>query len=182
MANLNMINMDLSRNLYADAYINFLSSIPRPLMEDFAAQIADAGTAESVAQVYDQYLNFIVSEPDLFSLSMGKETYWALNSAQPKDEEIDAVVDRIVSGLFSVVVTMGESDKSQLESWTHLNSRRYPNNSLPARCSSRSDCSKTRSQAQRSRFEFERQPVFQSWSTARVRYCNSLFKTDSCHR
>lgn len=77
-------------------------------MEDFAAQIADAGTSESVAQVYDQYLNFIVGEPDLFSLEMGKNTYWALNSAQTKDDELDAVIERIVSGLFSVVVTMGE--------------------------------------------------------------------------
>ena len=76
-------------------------------MEDFAAQIAESGTSESVAQVYDQYLNFIVAEPDLFSLGLGKETYWALNSAQVKDEDLDTLVDRIVSGLFSVVVTMG---------------------------------------------------------------------------
>ena len=114
-ANLNLINQDLSRNLYSDAYINFLSSIPRPLMEDFAAQIAEAGTAESIAQVYDQYLNFIVGEPDLFSLAMGKEVYWALNSAQTKDEEIDAAVDRTVSGLFSVVVTMGVFSRSRLK-------------------------------------------------------------------
>ncbi|KAK4693151.1 sec1 family domain-containing protein 1, partial [Lecanoromycetidae sp. Uapishka_2] len=93
-ANLSLVNADLSKSLYADAYINFLSSIPRPLMEDFAAQIAEAGTAESVAQMYDQYLNFIVGEPDLFSLGMGKDTYWALNSAQATDEEIDALVDR----------------------------------------------------------------------------------------
>ena len=107
-ANLTAINVDLARNLYADAYINFLYSIPRPLMEDFAAQIAESGTSEQVAQLYDQYLNFIVAEPDLFSLGLGKETYWALNSAQVKDEELDNLVDRIVSGLFSVVVTMGK--------------------------------------------------------------------------
>ena len=107
-ANLKAINGDLARNLYADAYINFLYSIPRPLMEDFAAEIVESGTSEQIAQVYDQYLNFIVAEPDLFSLGLGKETYWALNSAQVKDEELDNLVDRIVSGLFSVVVTMGE--------------------------------------------------------------------------
>ena len=112
-ANVQLIASDLSRTLYSDAYINFLSSIPRPLMEDFASQIAASRTAESVAQVYDQYLNFIVGEPDLFSLGMGKETYWTLNSAQVKDEELDAVVDRIVSGLFSVVVTMGMSVQQQ---------------------------------------------------------------------
>ncbi len=115
VVNLNLINQDLSRSLYSDAYINFLSSIPRPLMEDFAAQVAEAGTAESIAQVYDQYLNFIVGEPDLFSLAMGKEIYWALNSALTKDEEIDAVVDRTVSGLFSVVVTMGKFSQQQVQ-------------------------------------------------------------------
>ena len=108
-ANLSLINSDLAKGLYADAYINFLSSIPRPLMEDFASQIADSGTAESISQMYDQYLNFIVSEPDLFSLGMGKDTYWALNSPKATDEEIDVLVDTIVSGLFSVVVTMGTS-------------------------------------------------------------------------
>ena len=77
-------------------------------MEDFAAQIAESGTSEQVAQLYDQYLNFVVAEPDLFSLGLGKETYWALNSAQVKDEDLDNLVDRIVSGLFSVVVTMGK--------------------------------------------------------------------------
>ena len=76
-------------------------------MEQFAAQLLETGAADSIAQMYDQYLNFIVGEPDLFSLGMGKETYWALNRPQATDEEIDDLVKRIVSGLFSVVVTMG---------------------------------------------------------------------------
>ncbi|KAI1824614.1 sec1 protein [Xylaria intraflava] len=102
------ITADLQKGLYSPAYVNFLSSIPRPLLEDFAAQTATAATAEHIAQLYDQYLNFIVAEPDLFSLGMQKEhTYWALNSARTKDEELDYVIDRIVSGLFSVIVTMG---------------------------------------------------------------------------
>ena len=74
--------------------------------EDFAAQTATSGTAEHIAQIYDQYLNFVVSEPDLFSLGMDG-AYSTLNSAQTSDEQLDAAVDRIVSGLFSVVVTMG---------------------------------------------------------------------------
>ncbi|KAI1808850.1 Sec1-like protein [Daldinia bambusicola] len=106
--NLEGITSDLQKGLYSPAYINFLSSIPRPLLEEFASQTAAAGTAEHIAQLFDQYLNFIVAEPDLFSLGMQKEhTYWALNSAKTKDEELDHVVDRIVSGLFSVAVTMG---------------------------------------------------------------------------
>ena len=106
--NLQAITKDLSNGLYSPAYVNFLSSISRPLLEDFAAQTATATTSESIAQVYDQYLNFIVSEPNLFSLGMGKDVYWSLNSAQTSDEELDAKIDRIVSGLFSVAVTMGE--------------------------------------------------------------------------
>ncbi|KJY01753.1 protein sly1 [Zymoseptoria brevis] len=106
-ANLQHITQDLQKGLYSPAYINFLSSIPRPLLEDFATQTAQSGTAEYISQVFDQYLNFIVSEPNLFSLGMGKETYWTMNSAQTSDEDIDTNVDRIVSGLFSVAVTMG---------------------------------------------------------------------------
>lgn len=106
-ANLELITQDLQNGLYSPAYINFLTSISRPLLEDFAAQTAQAGTAESISQVFDQYLNFIVSEPNLFSLGMGKETYWTMNSAQTSDDDLDANVDRIVSGLFSVAVTMG---------------------------------------------------------------------------
>ncbi|KAH6655800.1 Sec1-like protein [Truncatella angustata] len=106
--NLESITNDLQKGLYSPAYVNFTSSIPRPLLEDFASQTATAGTSEHIAQLYDQYLNFIVAEPDLFSLGMQKEnTYWALNSAKTQDEELDHVVDKIVSGLFSVVVTMG---------------------------------------------------------------------------
>ncbi|KAI7641932.1 Sec1-like protein, partial [Hortaea werneckii] len=106
-SNLERITQDLQKGLYSPAYINFLSSIPRPLLEDFATQTAQSGTSEHISQVFDQYLNFIVSEPNLFSLGMGNETYWTMNSAQTSDDDIDANVDRIVSGLFSVAVTMG---------------------------------------------------------------------------
>lgn len=106
--NLQGMTTDLQKGLYSPAYINFLSSIPRVLLEDFATQTATAGTSDQIAQLYDQYLNFVVAEPDLFSLGMHKEhTYWALNSGKTTDAELDGVVDKIVSGLFSVIVTMG---------------------------------------------------------------------------
>lgn len=43
----------------------------------------------------------------MFSLGIS-ETYYAMNSAQVTDEVMDTTVDRIVSGLFSVIVTLGE--------------------------------------------------------------------------
>lgn len=102
-----MITSDLSKDLYSPAYINFLSSVPRPLLEEFASEVAVTGSSEKIAQVYDQYLNFIVAEPDLFSLGLGKDSYWQINSAQTKDEDLDGIIDKIVSGLFSVSATMG---------------------------------------------------------------------------
>lgn len=87
--------------------MNFLSSIPRPLLEDFASQIATSGASDQIAQVFDQYLNFIVAEPDLFSLGLGNDAYYKINSPKTSDEDLDAMVDKVVSGLFSVSVTMG---------------------------------------------------------------------------
>lgn len=106
-ANMERITQDLQKGLYSPAYINFLSSVPRPLLEDFATQTAQAGTSEQIGQVFDQHLNFIVSEPSLFSLGMGNKSYFTMNSAQTSDDDIDANVDKIVGGLFSVAVTMG---------------------------------------------------------------------------
>ena len=105
--NIQLICSDLAKGLYTPAYVNFISSVSRPLIEDFAAQIASTNTSEHIAQVYDQYLNFLVAEPDLFSLGMGEQDYWTMNSGKVSDAVLDNSIDRIVSGLFSVSVTMG---------------------------------------------------------------------------
>lgn len=143
--NVKLITSDLERGLYSPAYINFLSSVPRPVLEDFASQVAATGVAESITQVYDQYLNFVVSEPDLFSLGMGKETYWALNGNNVADQIVDDTVDRIVSGLFSVVVTMGTS-YSTVANYMGLLfvDRRHSHYKMSTQGSCRSCCRKTR--------------------------------------
>jgi sec1 family domain-containing protein 1 len=85
-ANLRTITNDLQKSLYSgSAYINFLSSIPRPLLEDFATQTANSGTSDQIGRVMDQYLNYICESDNLFSLGMQKEhTYRTLNSAQTR--------------------------------------------------------------------------------------------------
>jgi len=89
-------------------YINFLSSIPRPLLETLASQVAVANASERVTQLYDQYLNFIVTEDNLFSCGI-PGVYHTLNDPSVSEEAIEDVVNRIVSSLFSVAVTMGTS-------------------------------------------------------------------------
>ncbi|KAK6337517.1 Vesicle trafficking between the ER and Golgi [Orbilia blumenaviensis] len=104
--NIKLITKDLQAKLYETTYINFTSSIPRALLEEFAAITAQTQTSSQIAQVYDQYLNFVVSEPDLFSLHLS-DVYYTMNSSKSSDTVIEATVDKIVAGLFSVVVTMG---------------------------------------------------------------------------
>ena len=106
--NIATTSADPSRNLYETTYVNSLTSVSRLLLEGFATPTAQNGTADKIAQVYDQYLNFVVSEPDLFMFSLHlKDTYYALNSAQAADGAIESTIDRVVGGFFSVAVTMG---------------------------------------------------------------------------
>jgi len=96
----------LAKNLYESYYINFLTAISRPLLEELAAATIQNNTSNSISQVYDQYLNFIVSEPNLFSLNQSN-IYYSLNDPTTAETAIERVIDRTVSSLFSVLVTMG---------------------------------------------------------------------------
>ena len=87
-------------------YINFLSSIPRPLLETLASQVAVANASERVTQLCDQYLNFIVTEDNLFTCGI-PGVYRTLNDPGVSEEAIEDTINRIVSCLFSVAVTMG---------------------------------------------------------------------------
>ena len=78
----------------------------------------------------DQYLSFICPSPQLFSLvpppptpapanappqpgpSTTPTSYHILNSPQTTEQEIEAEIERIASGLFSVVVTSGSHFQS----------------------------------------------------------------------
>ncbi|KAG5356220.1 Protein SLY1 [Yarrowia sp. B02] len=103
--NLQKITRDLHSQLYESASVNFLSPLPRQLLETFAAD--NVATASQITQVYDHYLNYVVSEANLFSLAL-PNIYSELASPKMDEDSLNAIVDQIVSGLFSVVVTQGE--------------------------------------------------------------------------
>lgn len=94
-------------------YINFLSSVSRPVLENLASQVAASNAASLVAQVYDQYLNFIVTEENLFSCGIS-DVYHNLNNPTVAESLIEDTIDRTVSSLFSVAVTMGICHRSDL--------------------------------------------------------------------
>ncbi|AOW04363.1 Sec1-like protein [Yarrowia lipolytica] len=103
--NLQKITRDLHSQLYESASVNFVSPLPRQLLETFAAD--NVATASQITQVYDHYLNYVVSEANLFSLAL-PNIYSELASPKMDEDSLNAIVDQIVSGLFSVVVTQGE--------------------------------------------------------------------------
>ncbi|CCG83257.1 putative Golgi transport protein Sly1 [Taphrina deformans PYCC 5710] len=103
--NIQRIADDLTKGLYDSAYLNFSSSIPRTLLEDLAALTATNGVAGNIKQVYDQSLNFVVSEPDLFSLRQ-KDVFHMLNAPSVAEAAVESAIEKMVTGLFSVVVTL----------------------------------------------------------------------------
>ncbi|CEH13656.1 sly1 vesicle trafficking sec1-like protein [Ceraceosorus bombacis] len=135
--NLTRVAQDMSKSLYEAVHINFVSPLPRSgtLLDDFAAQVARDGTASLIAGIWDQYLNYVVLEPSLFSLLPGPPkggdslvpgaksgqvngtsekaskrdltTYERLNDAAAGEREVETETDRIAAGLFSILATMG---------------------------------------------------------------------------
>ena len=128
--NVQRIAQDMKRMLYESFYVNFTSSLPKSVMQEFANLVASDGTAQLVQQVYDQYLNFIVLEPNLFELlpdasslftsasangatsstasnSPSLTTYERLNDPKSGQKDVEDATDRIAAGLFSTLATMG---------------------------------------------------------------------------
>ncbi|PCH34028.1 Sec1-like protein [Wolfiporia cocos MD-104 SS10] len=127
LANVRRIAQDLEKCLYESFHLNFVEPLPRALLEELAASVARDGTGELVEQVLDQYLSFIAPSPSLFSLlpppaaasastpnatpqpgpSQLHSTYTLLNSPSSSEQQIEEEIERVATGLFSVVATTG---------------------------------------------------------------------------
>ncbi|KAG0664474.1 Vesicle trafficking between the ER and Golgi [Maudiozyma exigua] len=102
--NLDIIVKDLKDDKYAEFYINFTSTLERDLLEYFAENVSMTGKSERVKQVFDQYLDFVVTEPELFSLQL-PNTYSLLNNPKSSEESIGFLCSTIAKGLFNVIIT-----------------------------------------------------------------------------
>ncbi|EGW35779.1 uncharacterized protein SPAPADRAFT_58985, partial [Spathaspora passalidarum NRRL Y-27907] len=103
--NILLIIDDLVHDKYESFYINFTSSINRELLEEFAKKVSTSGKSTKIKQVYDQYLDFIVTEPNLFSLNLPK-IFTTFNTVHTQEETIHQLVDTIADGLLSTIITM----------------------------------------------------------------------------
>ncbi|KAG7558282.1 hypothetical protein FFLO_02752 [Filobasidium floriforme] len=71
-SNIRRIAQDIAQGLYSSYHLSFTSSLPKPLMEEFASTLLShdpsGALGDNVAGVWDQNLDFIVPSPSLFSL------------------------------------------------------------------------------------------------------------------
>ncbi|EDO16395.1 hypothetical protein Kpol_1030p3 [Vanderwaltozyma polyspora DSM 70294] len=102
--NIDFIVEDLKSDRYSDYHLNFSSNLPRDLLEDLAKQVTQIGKSDRIKQVYDQYLDFVVTEPELFSLEISN-TYSILNNPSTTEEIINTLCEQIATGLYNTVIT-----------------------------------------------------------------------------
>ncbi|XP_050419873.1 sec1 family domain-containing protein 1 [Adelges cooleyi] len=108
--NLDRIAQDFQNNVYEKYYLNFISAICRQKLEDLASSALQTENVIHVHKIYDQYLNFISLEDELFVLSNHNTqavSYYNLNRADAKDTDVEVMIDDTVDGLYSVFVTLG---------------------------------------------------------------------------
>ncbi|XP_054265329.1 protein sly1 homolog [Macrosteles quadrilineatus] len=108
--NLGRIGQDLNNNIYDIYHLNFISPISRQRLEDLAASALQANCVSHIHKVFDQYLNFISLEDDMFILrhqNSDAMSYYAINRGEIKDTEMEQIMDSLVDSLFSVFATLG---------------------------------------------------------------------------
>lgn len=96
---------DLNQDKYDSFYINFTSLINRELLEEFAKKVSISGKSQKIKQVFDQYLDYIVTEPNLFSLNL-PQIFTQFNSSNTSEDKIHGLVDVIANGLLSTIISM----------------------------------------------------------------------------
>eukprot|EP00981_Chlorochromonas_danica_P007329 scaffold1690_cov177-Ochromonas_danica.AAC.6 len=105
-SNVKKIAEDCTKQLYRAAYVNFLTRIERPLLEKFAQDLVGQGAVSSVAKVYDQYLDFIALESNLFTLNI-PHAFSLYNEPSLKEQDIRSFMHRVAMGLVSMVRVLG---------------------------------------------------------------------------
>ncbi|ODV61596.1 syntaxin-binding protein [Ascoidea rubescens DSM 1968] len=104
-SNIDLIIEDLKSEKYSEFYINFTSNLPRNLLEYFANLVSLTNKSFKIKQVFDQYLNYLVTEPNLFSLNL-PNTYSLLNNPKINEDQINLITEQISNGLFNTILTL----------------------------------------------------------------------------
>jgi len=106
LENVQRLGEDCASRLYESFYINFSSQLPQSIMEDLAAKTIRTESVNLIKSVYDQYLDFIGLEHNLFTLNV-KGSLVACHHQKLTDAEAERNVELVAERLFGVLVTMG---------------------------------------------------------------------------
>lgn len=110
--NLEKFIQDLKNDFYDEYYLNFTSNVSRENLEYIAEEAVKIDKFDKIKQVFDQYLNFVVSDPNVFEFEM--EKVWSnfnLNNLIT-EEEINEKCKDIASRLYSVIITLNSNVNS----------------------------------------------------------------------
>lgn len=86
--NIDKIIQDAAASLYDLMYINFATSVPSRLLEQFATGAVKANAVGKINKIFDEYLSFVALEATMFSLGL-PDCYLSLNDPQAKDVQIE---------------------------------------------------------------------------------------------
>ena len=101
--NVQIIVQDCKLGLYDQIQINFLHPPPEQVVADLAKGLADAQALSKVLKVFEQGLNYVVLERNLFTLD--GPSFLQLNSPGVTDQEVEDSMSAVASSLFSVIRT-----------------------------------------------------------------------------
>jgi len=108
--NVQRICQDLSNQLYGSYYFNFISPVNRTKLEDLATSALQSGSENLVQRLFDQYINFICLESEMFCLKQPRDhsiSYYSLNKGSVSDSEMESMLSSVTDSLFALCVTLG---------------------------------------------------------------------------
>lgn len=92
--------------MYRAAFVNFVTRIERPLLESFSKELVSSNSVALVSKIFDQYLDMIALEPNLFTLNI-KDSFTSYNEPSLDEVQIRSFMKRVANGLLSMVRVLG---------------------------------------------------------------------------
>ncbi|KAF1745396.1 hypothetical protein MXB_3304 [Myxobolus squamalis] len=111
-SNLHRICMDMKSGLYSKYYLSFISPISRISLEYLANKTVESGCAYLIGKIYDEYLNYISLNEDLFvsrNFNSSEISFEQLNSKSATVEEMNFKISEIVDSLFCIFTTLSRA-------------------------------------------------------------------------
>ena len=104
--NIKRLIEDCSKRLYRSFYVHFITKIDRTLLEFLAKQLVATNSVPLISKIYDQYLDLISLEPNLFTLNI-KNSFVSYNQSSLSENDIKLYMNKISFGLLSMIRLVG---------------------------------------------------------------------------